>query len=146
MALTRNVPLRRTPMKRGTSRLARTRMKVYRPKPAVALSVRLQLIDRAGGRCEANLFGCLGAGTDVHHRITRKAGGRKGEAAAHHDRLSGLVLLCRLCHTWVTDNPGTAYTLGLCLKEHQFTDLEPVAYRGECWALLGDDGSAVGFP
>jgi hypothetical protein len=109
-------------------------------------AARALLEARSEGKCEAALFGCAGQATDVHHRITKKAGGRKGDAAARHDRASNTVLVCRPCHTWVTDNPAASYQLGLSLKEHHVTELEPMAYRDECWVLLGDDGSVVGFP
>jgi hypothetical protein len=32
------------------------------------------------------------------------------------------------------------------LRERHVTELEPMAYRDQYWALLGDDGSVVGFP
>lgn len=110
--------------------MKRTRMRVYRPAVANA-EARGLVAARSGGRCEAGLFGCAGQATDVHHRITKKAGGRKGAAAIHHDRASNALLLCRPCHTWVTDNPLPAYELGLSLKEHHVTQLEPVVYRGD---------------
>lgn len=144
MPLTRSTPLRRTPLARGGA-LKRTRMRVYRPAVANA-EARNLVAARAEGKCEAGLFGCADWGTDVHHRITKKAGGRKGAAAVVHDRASNTLLLCRPCHGWVTDNPLSAYDLGLCLKEHHVTELEPLSYRGEFWAVLGDDGSVVGFP
>ena len=140
--LTRSTPLRRTPINRGTSTLTRSRMKVYRPKPTMA-TLRDLLQARSGGWCEARLFGCAGQATDVAHRISRKAGGRpSGEDA----RLSNVAHLCRPCHRWTHDNPAAAYELGLMLREHHVTELEPMAYRDEGWVLLGDDGSVVGFP
>jgi len=142
MPLARSTPLRRTPINRGTSTLKRTRMKVYRPKAAMP-ELREKLFERAEGRCEAQLFGCLTIATDVCHRISRKAGGRpKGDDA----RLSNAWAGCRSCHRWTHDNPAGAYDLGLMLRENNVTELEPMAYRDECWVLLGDDGSVVGFP
>lgn len=102
-----------------------------RSKPAVPPARRKSLAERSGGQCEAQLPGCSGPATDPHHRITRKDGGRHGEAKERSDRMSALLHLCRPCHRWVHRFPAKACDLGLLLKEHQVPSMELVAYRGE---------------
>jgi len=46
-----------------------------------------------GGRCEAQLEGCLGIAVEVHHIVARVDGG------THND---GLLALCSACHTRFT--------------------------------------------
>lgn len=118
-------------------------MKAGRSKATVPPALRDRLAARSGGWCEARLTGCTGRATDVAHRIARQAGGRPlGDDA----RLSNVTHQCRACHRWCTDNPTAAYALGLALRDWQKPAEERVSYRGEYWALLGDDGSVVGFP
>lgn len=102
-----------------------------RPAPAVPPARRKTLAERSKGWCEAQLPCCLGRATDPHHRITRKDGGRQGEAKERSDRLSDLLHLCRCCHDWVHAYPAKARPLGLLLKERQIPSMELVAYRGE---------------
>lgn len=149
--------LRRTPLKPGkplerrtplaqvsTKKLAAAadlppelRRKALKPslkttyRPAVPQEVRAEVTVRSGGWCEAQLVACLGRATEVHHRITQKAGGRKGAAKAKHDRLANTMHLCHICHAWVTQRPTEAGELGLALKEFQVPAQEPVLYRGE---------------
>lgn len=130
----RSSPLRRTPITRAT------KIKRSRPKPAVPAEVRQLLVARSQGFCEARLHGCLGAGTDTHHRITQKAGGRKGEAAGRHNQLANCLDVCRVCHSWITDRPAEAYDLGLSLREWQVPVVEPVAYMDTGWVLLDNSG------
>lgn len=115
-----------------------------RHKPAVPTAVRATLEGRSGGVCEAKLIGCLGRATDPHHRITVKAGGRRGDARERHDRLSNVLHLCRLCHQWVTTRPAESREVGLALAEWQQPAMEPVLYRGGM-AYLTDDGRVVPF-
>lgn len=120
--------------------MKRTPLK-YRWKPAVPAEVRELLIARSGGWCEAQIPTiCTGGATDSAHRITRKAGGRHGQAKAEHDQLANLLDLCRACHRWTHDNPHSAKDLGLALSETDEPCSCPVAYRGAV-AYLADDGS-----
>lgn len=61
---------------------------------------------RSGGRCEARLPGCTGAGQDVHEIRARSAGGSitDPENALH---------LCRHCHTYTIEHANAARALGL---------------------------------
>lgn len=125
-------PLQRyTPLVAKTPLGNRTPMKASRPRPAVPAKNRAGVKVRAGEMCEAKLVGCLGRGTDVHHRITQKSGGRHGTARERHDRMSNTLLLCRVCHGWIGARPAEAYEMGLSLKEWQIPAMEPVLYRGE---------------
>lgn len=113
-------------------------------KPAVPKDVRADLVVRSKGWCEAQLIACLGRGTQTHHRITQKAGGRKGAAKERHNRLSNLMDLCGVCHAWVTCRPTEAGSLGLALREHQIPAREPVVYRGAL-KYLDDFGGVHDF-
>jgi hypothetical protein len=99
------------------------------------------LAERSEGRCEMQLPGCWVWATDPCHRIGTKAGGRQGEAATHHDRLSNVLHGCRPCHDWQTGtgNRLPAEAKGYVLREHRDTLAEPVRYRG-VWSLLDDEG------
>lgn len=121
--LARRAPLKRTPLKH------------YRPRPAVSSSLRLKLIERSGGRCEAFLPGCLIRATDTCHRIPRGMGGRQSV-----NRLSNVWHGCRSCHRWATLRPAEAYSLGLALKDHQDPTVEPMAYLNGGFVLLDDEG------
>jgi hypothetical protein len=117
-----------------------------RPQPAVPSQRSKTLADRSGSWCEPQLAeaGCWGRATDPHHRITRKDGGRHGEAKERSDQLSGLVHACRPCHRWVHDHPAKARDLGLLLREHQIPAYEPVLYRGDL-VYLDDAGDTHHF-
>lgn len=114
------------------------------PKPAVPAARRKTLADRSGGWCEPQIpeAGCWGRATDPHHRITRKDGGRHGQAKERSDQLSDLVDSCRPCHRWVHEHPAKARDRGLLLKEHQIPADEPVLRRGEL-VYLTDAGDVV---
>jgi hypothetical protein len=122
--------MKRSPLLRRTPLVNRTPMKATRPKPAVPNTVRASIAERSGGWCEMALMGCAGLATQVHHRITQKAGGRQGAAKARHDRPANLLHACDQCHAWVTARPAEAYDVGLSLKEWQDPTAEPVIRRG----------------
>lgn len=113
-----------------------------RSRPAVPDDVRAVLIERSGGWCEIALPGCLGRGTEPSHRITVKAGGRKGAAAKLHNRPSNALWSCRRCHDWCHASPQLAYEDGLMLREHHDPRQEPVVRRGEL-VYLCDDGRVL---
>jgi hypothetical protein len=117
-----------------------------RPSPAVPAARRKTLAERSGGWCEPQIpeAGCWGRATDPHHRITRKDGGRHGEAKERSDQLSDLVHACRPCHRWIHDHPAKARDRGLLLKEHQIPAYEAVLYRGEL-SYLDPAGSVHSF-
>lgn len=102
-----------------------------RPQPAVPPQRRKTLSDRSGKVCEARLPGCWGRATDPHHRVTRKDGGRHGQAKQQSDQLSNLLHLCRSCHDYAHGPMSVTNPLGLRLYENQIPAQEPVLYRGE---------------
>jgi AMMECR1 domain-containing protein len=55
-------------------------------------------------RCEANLTGCTGITTEVHHKI-----GRVGE---NYLKIGTWLAVCRNCHSWIENNPIEAKELG----------------------------------
>jgi hypothetical protein len=115
-----------------------------RPRPPVPAATRPPLARRSGGWCEAQLSGYLGWASDLHHRITRKAGGRRGAARERHDRLSNLLHLRGVCHQWVGARVAEACGVGLSLKEWQTPAQEPVQYRG-AMVYLDDAGTVRRF-
>jgi hypothetical protein len=115
-----------------------------RPKAAVPAARRKSLIERSERLCEAWLTGCWGRATDPHHRITRKDGGRHGQAKERSDRMSGLLHVCRPCHRWIHEHPAAAEPMGLLLPESAIPAQVPVLYRGES-KYLDDDGRVWAF-
>jgi hypothetical protein len=102
--------LRRTPLKRSPMRRKRT---YTGPTRSVAQIV----FARSGGVCE--FPGCRAGATDKHHRLNRKAGGRKGARAEQINQAAWLMAACRHHHQWVTDNPFEAYQMGWLLHENE---------------------------
>lgn len=102
-----------------------------RIRPAVPDALRMALVARSGGLCEATLPGCLGTATDPCHRV--------GQAQGGPDTLENLWHGCRMCHSWTHERVAEALDLGLMLKSWQVPELEPMSYRNECWALLGEE-------
>jgi AMMECR1 domain-containing protein len=54
--------------------------------------------------CQANLVGCTGQATDVHHKAGR---------GINHNKMSTWIAVCRTCHQWIEENPQEAKELGL---------------------------------
>lgn len=112
-------------------------------------SVRAVVWLRSGGWCEIGMPGCTRVATDIHHRLGRKVGGRKGEAAEQINLPSNLVHTCRACHESVTSPVGErreeALDRGLIVLETETPAEVPCGLRTGPVYLL-DDGSteAVG--
>lgn len=139
--------MKRMPLNRGKSELARTPMKrTGRPRSKRETPRRreapkwsaeewedanLLLMARAGDRCE-----CCGAplnGTaERHHRVRRRDGG---------DRLSNLLLLLPKCHAHWTREPTKAKARGIIVEPWRDSADVPVLWRGQVHALLDDDGT-----
>jgi len=56
-------------------------------------------------QCQANLSGCTGKSTDVHHK--------KGRVGDDYLNMSTWLATCRTCHSWIETHPEEAKTLGL---------------------------------
>lgn len=67
--------------------------------------LRIQLRAERGDWCEAQLKVCTGQWVDMHERLARSQGGDPLDA-------DNIVLLCRSCHRYITDNPKKALELG----------------------------------
>ncbi|WP_433078947.1 hypothetical protein ACQP1P_38780 [Dactylosporangium sp. CA-052675] len=146
---------RRKPMQRASAsvqpgaRSSLTRkapMKTAAPKPAVPRKQRDRLRERAGEGewCEIRQACCLGRGTDPSHRVSRKSGGRHGDAAVEAAQLSCLVWACRACHDLCHDRPLFAERMGWFVREGFDPRKEPVLIGGRK-VLLGDDGSVTPY-
>ena len=116
--LTRSPIRRRTPLK-------------SRVRPAVQPAVLKALAARSDGVCEARLPGCLGTATDPCHRV--------GQAQGGPDTVFNVWHGCRRCHQWCHERPAEACDLGLMLRSWQNPALEPMAYRSQGFALLGEE-------
>lgn len=80
--------------------------------------------------------GCEKCGTtfgpfERHHRKRRRDGG---------DRFSNIVLLCRNCHTWVTEHPAESRRAGWMVSVSRDPAVVPFLRVGNEWVLLDDDG------
>jgi hypothetical protein len=121
--VSRRVTAERAPSLRGGGRLRGAGHRVERDSATVVR-------ERSGGRCEIGMDGCWGTARELHHRVTRKSGGRHGAASRRSDRASNLMHGCGRCHLIVTDHPRRAYRNGWSLREWQEPSQEPVLYRG----------------
>ena len=105
------------------------------------LRVRRIVRERAGDVCEWP--DCGRVGTDYHHRLNRKMGGRKGDRAQEINQASWLVLACRTHHDDVTSPTGErrqlALDMGWLLLEHETACEVPIAMDGGAF-YLDDDG------
>lgn len=104
------------------------------------VDARQVIYERDGYRCVV----CGEQGQEVHHRRNRGMGGATRDLAAH--AYSRLVLLCRVCHKRVGDEPEWARRVGLWVP-HGVADLAtvPLLYRG-VWVLLDDEGGITQLP
>lgn len=107
--------------------------------PTVA--TRGALFQRSGGMCEMALPDCDYRATEVAHRISRKMGGRRGEALAKSNQLSNLIHACSACHRWTHAHPVEAQHFGLMLEEWMVPGEVSVLYRAEIRVLLDIEGT-----
>lgn len=111
----KRTPMKRTPMRRtsslrstgnlsrGTALPQRSAARDARDAPYPA--ARLQVFERADGRCEAGAIGgCVGRVQQVHH-----LGGRVGPDP---HRLENLLGVCAPCHDHIHDNPTESFANG----------------------------------
>jgi hypothetical protein len=128
--------LRRAPLRRLTPLRSRLVM--------VPVDVRLAVEVRSGGVCEVARRGCLGAAREVHHRLARGSGGRRGSARLVSDSLANLLHVCRLCHDWSHLHPASAREAEWLLGGREVPAQLPLVYRGEP-AFLDDLGGVHAF-
>lgn len=83
------------------------------------------------GRCAR----CLMAGTDWHHRRSRRV---KDEH--QHCPCNG-VWLCRACHLWAHAHPVEAIAAGFVVTQWQDEPGQQPQRRPDGWWLTGCDGS-----
>lgn len=128
----RGKPLRRTPLKRGTSQLKRTPlargatqlkrtpMKKVQADDPIQAETRKALAERSEGRCEARLgFWCTGVATHAHHRKLRRYGDHS---------LACLLHVCSSCHTAIHAEPKWSYEHGFLVRQHE--DTSRLAFAG----------------
>ena len=138
--------LRRSGLSRKSMlrRLAIVHRRVYTGPPAKARAlVRI----RADHMCEWP--GCGRVGTDYHHRLNRKMGGRFGARRTELNSPAWVVLACRTHHEHVTSASGVRLVdvraMGWVLTEEQIgTDVAVQTRRG--WLLLGNSGGWMELP
>lgn len=88
------------------------RQKRFMPKDVIA-----QVLERSGGVCERTItyhFGynkkrerCWRNAEEIHHILARSQGGK-------HE-LPNLLVLCKECHFWATNNPTAAKREGIVI-------------------------------
>lgn len=118
----RGKPLRRTPLKRGTSQLKRSPLKPRSDKMKTKYVDRRSLVEEmleAEPTCKACLIFAAYEGTqgvvrlnytrDIHELVNRSQGGSILER-------DNLIAVCRPCHTRITIRPKQAEELGLHLE------------------------------
>jgi hypothetical protein len=132
-------PLARSALHAGSAaRKAAPKRRDTRPTAKVRALVR----ERSGGWCE--WAGCWLAASEQHHRLNRKQGGRRGEAAVRINQAAWIVDACAEHHRLVTSPHGAARQLarqsGWLLEEHEDARTVAVLSRHGL-VLLADDGS-----
>lgn len=130
-------PLARGGLQRGSTRMARTRIKPKsRRGGSMPAEVYRAVMGRSGGRCEGALPGvCTGAAEEWHHRQPR---------ARSNDTVANGAALCSACHRHITDvSPSVGFDRGLRVSRHLEGEPGgvPMLLRGREWVLLSDDGS-----
>lgn len=107
--------MKRSPLKRGSSILQRTKGLNRRSAKADAYLVELdaakeQVRQRSGGICEALIAEvCQTRAAHVHHRKPRSKGGSNA--------LSNLLHTCRACHEHIHAHPLTSRERGFILRQ-----------------------------
>lgn len=95
----KRTPLKRTGRLRSRSKKTEVKYRERRKLVAELLSTRT--------RCEAGIQNiCTTRSVDVHEVKTRGRGGSILD-------VENLRCVCRPCHTWITEHPKEAHTLGL---------------------------------
>jgi hypothetical protein len=68
--------------------------------------LRVQLIQERGPECQIGMTViCTGIAQDMHEILSRARGGSITDPA-------NILLVCRRCHSWITENPNVAAEIG----------------------------------
>lgn len=86
-----------------------------RTSSTIPESVRAEVRARSGGRCEAQLAGCTGEATEMHHRLRSSHGGPSIAANLLH--LCGPFGPFDGCHRRIHANPADSYESGLLIRD-----------------------------
>ncbi len=126
-----------------SSKQAIRRNRITRAHRYTGPSARVRKLVRRRAQDACEWPACGRVGTDYHHRLNRKAGGRHGERRQQVNSASWVVLACRPHHEYVTSPHGTAredvMARGWLLEEHQVAGEVPIRLDGG-WVLLDDEG------
>jgi hypothetical protein len=142
--LKRTTALNRSPLARSAlhSGSAARKATPKRRNTGPTAKVRALVRQRSGGWCE--WADCWLVASEQHHRLGRKSGGRRGDAAVRLNQASNLLDACREHHSLVTSPHGAARQLarksGWLLEEHEDARTIPVLSRHGC-VWLTDNGS-----
>jgi 5-methylcytosine-specific restriction endonuclease McrA len=99
----------------------------------------LKVIQRFKGQC----LRCWSAGSEIQHRLARKAGGR-GKKGPPVNALPYLVFVCRRCHDVIENRErAKAYDDGWALKENSDPTAVPLVDIYGHRYLLTWDGDVV---
>lgn len=146
--LARTGPLRRkTPIPRGSVRLARTRtVPAARPSTGFTAATRQLIIARDDARCQACGRHDGQAPLELQHRLARGQGGRHGAAALAINRPENGVVLCRSDHALAESRDPLMNARGMWLRTGQDpASTAIVDWAGRAW-LLHPDGSRERWP
>lgn len=76
-----------------------------RKKRTEFAKARAEVAERSNGRCEAQIGGgCLGQGTQAHHKRRRSQGGK--------DTAENLLWVCLPCHGYIHAHPAESVEAG----------------------------------
>lgn len=78
-------------------------LKGHSVRTIISQRVRLEVFDRAGGLCECILPNgkrCCRPGSEIHHLVARKMGGRRGQAKKNIENIDNYRLFCLECHRY----------------------------------------------
>ncbi len=66
----------------------------------IPLRVRTEVGDRCNGTCERIVDGkrCNRPAAEIHHKVNKSSGGRKGEAKKQIEHIENYEARCQLCH------------------------------------------------
>lgn len=132
--------VRRTPLREVSERRAAQQPK-RRPKDTGPDRTTRDLIAERDSGCV--VCGAGPYGLQVHHRLPRRLGGRKGPVP---NAPSNLVSLCREDHAAVESQRAWAIDVGLLLHEGEDPALIPVLHRLHGVVLLLNDGGVQPVP